>query len=72
MNPYDDTQQNIRSDKWLDMNTSELNEQRDIIVNRMTAISTITQNPTTYMLFVALQQALNDVDHLINTKMTNN
>lgn len=62
----------IQSDKWLEMDTGNLIHQRDIILDKILLLQSLQQSVTNYSILCALQMALKDVDHLLDIKTNGN
>lgn len=63
----------VRSDKWTEMTTPQLVEQRELIMDRLSAMIDFLgpdNSPSMIMMYNALQQALTDLNQLIDVKST--
>ena len=72
---YEDTdpQVQIRTDLWNTMGTSELSHQRDLLMSRMEQASRMfdhNASPSLITMYTAMQQALKDINNMIDTKST--
>ena len=72
---YEDTdpQVQIRTDLWNTMGTPELSHQRDLLMTRMEQASRLfshNTSPSVINMYTAMQQALKDINNLIDTKST--
>ena len=67
-------QEEIQSDKWEEMSTTQLDRQRTLVGRRLQAINDVMAsgmvNPTTIGLKSALEYALDRVNNIINRKLT--
>jgi len=62
----------IRSDKWLEMDTGSLIHQRDLILDKIMMLQSLQQSATNYSILCALQMAMKDVDYLLDLKTNGN
>lgn len=72
---YEDTDPHvqIRTDLWNTMGTPELSHQRDLLMSRMEQASRMfdhNTSPSLITMYTAMQQALKDINNLIDTKST--
>ncbi len=56
----------IRTDLWLSMDINELNNQRDLILTKISLLSQLTSTQTVINIHSALQHALQDINQLID------
>lgn len=59
----------IRSDLWNDMDVSELNNQKDLILEKLSLLSTITATQSIINMSQALQLGMQDIDKIIDFKL---
>ncbi len=64
-----DEENPIRSDLWSTMDVNELNIQRELVLNKITLLTQLTYTPTVANLVGALQQAIIDLDGLLNYRL---
>jgi len=72
---YEDTdpQVQIRTDLWNTMGPLELSHQRDLLMTRMEQASRLfshNTSPSVINMYMAMQQALKDINNLTDTKST--
>ena len=60
----------IRSDLWLTMSVAQLNNQRELILDKITTTLALGSHPTALSIHAALQMALTDINNLIDSRMT--
>lgn len=60
----------IRSDLWSTMDINELNIQRELVLNKIALLNQLSYTPTVINLVGALQQAIVDLDELLNYRFT--
>ena len=58
----------IRADKWAEMEIGDLVNQRDIILDKIALLNASQQSITVFNIVCALQIALQDVDYLLDLK----
>jgi hypothetical protein len=60
----------IRADKWCNMSLNELNKQRDILLQKISMLSTlgINSSPTINALYKAHQQAYDHLNEIIDNR----
>ncbi|MGZ5485212.1 MAG: hypothetical protein ACXWFB_04780 [Nitrososphaeraceae archaeon] len=67
-NTKEDWTNNIRSDLWNTMDVSQLNIQRELIINKISTLQSIQLNQTVLHLMKALHIGLEDLNALIDSK----
>ena len=67
-NQNEDWKVNIRTDLWNTMTVHQLNIQRELILDKIVILSTMTNTQTIFDLQSALQQALIQLNGLVDTK----
>jgi hypothetical protein len=66
---YEETEENqIRADKWHEMDIGNLNHQRDLIMDKLNMLRSITATVTILNIIHALTMALDDVEQLLNER----
>lgn len=64
----EDWKVNIRTDLWNTMTVHQLNVQRELILDKIVILSTMTNTQTVFDIQSALQQALIQLNGLVDTK----
>ncbi len=73
-NPSDEPQYSIRSDLWPTMNINELSNQLHLVMEKLTKIASMmgsVPQPTYMHMYGALQQAMQDLNGLIEYRTNN-
>jgi hypothetical protein len=59
----------IRTDLWANMSVTQLQQQRDIVANKMSLLyDIITTMPAARDIYMAMTRALDDLDQLLDAK----
>jgi hypothetical protein len=69
--PSNDPNVEIRSDLWTTMNAHELSNQQNIMLTRMSKMSTMisaSSPPSMIMMYNSMQGALNHLNHLLERR----
>jgi hypothetical protein len=67
----DDWEKHIRSDLWNEMSTQQLSVQIELVLDKLSTLSYLPQgDPTVVMIRSALVVASNDLNNLINNRMS--
>lgn len=70
-----DPQHTIRSDLWSTMDISQLTQQQDLVITKISTMHRMlgpSASPTMYNLYAALQVALQDLNQLIDNRSKTN
>ena len=62
----------IRTDLWHEMDINRLQNQRELILGKLSLLTQSAQSTTVVQIYKALQAALDAINNLIDNNLTNN